>query len=134
MLRNILFIIALCSASLTFAEKDYKTGSLNINASLSDINEQAKADMKAFKTELSAQFNKSIEELDRLFDLRMDPAEVYLALEIMQITSAPMGEMIDVYENDHHKGWEFMALEMGIKPDSVEFQALKTAINNKADK
>ncbi len=58
--------------------------------------------------------------------MEMEPADVYMSLEIAALTNKTLDDVIIVYDANRDKGWGFITKEMGIKPGSEEFKALKT--------
>jgi hypothetical protein len=60
----------------------------------------------------------------------MDPADVFMTLELGVLTGKPFEEIANVYKVKKDKGWGVIAKELGIKPGSPEFHQLK----NKAKK
>lgn len=109
------------------------TGDKELDLTLSDMNTSAKVDLSAFKKDLSVSFNITDAKLDQLM-VKMQPAEVYYALEIAKITSKTIDEVAKSYEANKAKGWGVIAKEMGIKPGSKEFHALKNKAKGKNDK
>ena len=56
---------------------------------------------------------------------------------LSSLSGKPVATVVDVYRKNKAKGWGFVAKELGIKPGSKEFKALKdksTASASKAKK
>ena len=69
-----------------------------------------------------------------MISLKMEPGEIYIALEIAKIANRPIDDVIKSYSANKGKGWGYIAKEMGIKPGSAEFHALKGKGKNKSSK
>ncbi len=92
---------------------------------LISINTDAKLNLDAFKADLTTTFGVSVKNLDYMVSINMEPAEMYLALEISSSVNKPVESVLDMYEANRDKGWGYVAQQMGIKPGSPEFHALK---------
>ena len=115
------------------AQTTFNTGDVDFDADLNIINTNAKTDLTAFKADLRATFGVSTENLDYMVSLNMEPAEMYLALEISVSVSKPIGTVLETYEANRDKGWGYIAQQMGIKPGSEAFHALKGKSKTKKD-
>ena len=113
----------------------YNTGDVQLNASLVKIDDDAKLSFSAFKTDLSLSYNVSERKIDSWsVDFGMKAGDIYLALEIGKLTKKPIEEVIKVYQANKTKGWGYIAKQLGIKPGSPEFHALKGNADTKAKK
>lgn len=105
---------------------DFNTGDKTLDLQLNELNIQATADKDNFIKEASATFQIDKAEVSLLMEReKMEPAEVYLALRLQQITDQPLSKVVSVYKANKGKGWGVIAKELGIKPGSPEFHALK---------
>ena len=128
----ILLIIGVTSVC-SYAQ--YNTGDIGLNASLVKIDDDAKLNFTAFKTDLSLSYNVSERKITSWsVDFGMKAGDIYMALEIGKITKKPIEEVIKVYSANKNKGWGYMAKQLGIKPGSPEFHALKGSADSKAKK
>lgn len=66
--------------------------------------------------------------------LKMGPGEIYLALEISNIATISLDNLLNIYHNNKDKDWGHIAKEAGIKPGSEEFHRLKNNASNKKSK
>jgi hypothetical protein len=57
-----------------------------------------------------------------------------LILELAKILKKPVDDVFTVYKSNRGKGWGAISKELGIKPGSPEFHALKNSAGNKAQK
>ncbi len=126
-----LTILSLSSLTLFSQTLDLKyianTGDAELDLTLADINVQAKADLDGFKAELSVSYGTSGDEIGHLLDeKKMEPADVYMALELTSIVHRPLDTVVQTYVVNKEKGWGYIARELGIKPSSQEFKALKS--------
>lgn len=119
-------IIALSMLLASFAYgQEYKTGDAELDANLKKVQTEAKADLGAFKREIASRYKVAAEKVENCFKAGMDAADAVMAFEIAGITKKPIEDVITVYKTDKSKGWGAMAKELGIKPGSAEFHALK---------
>jgi len=117
------------------AQFAFRSGSVELDTDLNSINANAKLDFGKFKTNLSLNYNVSQKKIDYMSaSLKMQPAEIYFALEIGKYSNRPIDDVIAVYQNDKSKGWGYIAKQMGIKPGSEAFHALKNNASGKAKK
>lgn len=137
MSKKLILVIAGCitlgtvnSQSVSFKAK---SGDTELDASLSDINAKAKLDLSVFKKDMSVSFGVTNGKLDNLL-LTMQPADVYMSLEIGKLVKKPVETVVASYEKNKGKGWGVIAKEMGIKPGSKEFHELKNQAKGKGNK
>lgn len=129
-LLSVLFIAFACQMN---AQISFNTGDADLDADLNVINTSAKTDLTAFKTDLMNTFGVTSKNIDYMVSINMEPGEMFLALEISVAVNKPIEEVIDVYEQNRDKGWGYIAQQMGIKPGSPEFHALKEKSKTKKD-
>jgi len=121
----IVSFLILCNAQNSFSLK-VKSGDNELDMDLNEMNVRAKADIKLFNTEIKAAYNVTDNTLDNLYvKYKMEPADVYMTLELGSITGKPVVEIANVYSVKKDKGWGVIAKELGIKPGSPEFHRLK---------
>ena len=96
------------------------------------MNAKAKSDLSGFKASLHAQFPVPGGTIDLVLSNAKDPADAYMMLKIGEITGRPVGDVLDVYKANRDKGWGYIAKQMGIKPGSAEFHALKGGPSGKS--
>ncbi len=123
---------ALILSVSVFAQISFKTDDAQFDADLNSVNGNAKLDLKLFNKNLSIEYGvpeKKVEEMNTVN--KMEPAEVFLALELAKLSKKKLDDVLAVYKTDKDKGWGYIAKQMGIKPGSAEFHALKDASKNK---
>jgi hypothetical protein len=103
-------------------------------ASLNDIGASAKVDLPGFSAEVSLQWGLDAPLIQASLSQGLTPAEVYLAAGLASISGKPMAVVVDAYKRNKSKGWGFVAKELGIKPGSKEFKALKDKSAGSASK
>jgi hypothetical protein len=95
-------------------------------AFLHDVNARARKDMQAFHATVAAQFGVPEVEVRAVFGRVKDPGDTFMVFQIGNMTRRPANEVLPVYESHKGKGWGAIAKELGIKPGSPEFHALKS--------
>lgn len=124
----VLFIVILMS-SIGFAQINFKTGDATLEAELNLINDEAKNDLGAFKTKLSVEYGLAETKVNSLLDF-MEPAEVLLSGRLKELLGIEIDVVVDSYNKNRDKGWGAIAKDLGIKPGSPEFHALKGKSKN----
>jgi len=97
----------------------------DLNDFLRRVNEQAKADIKSFNVKLSAQFGIPVPRVDEILRVVAAPADAFMVLELGRMTNKQPETVVQTYQANRDKGWGVIAKELGIKPGSAEFHALK---------
>jgi hypothetical protein len=92
---------------------------------LGDLNAQAKDDPKGFGEKLGNQFGLALQKVHGIIDAVENPADAFMVLQLGQMTEEEPEKVLETYERNKGKGWGVIAKEMGIKPGSPEFHALK---------
>lgn len=135
MRTSYLFLLLLCIAMPLKAQIKFRTGNVELDTDLNRINVRASADFGKFKAELGTTYNISEQRIEHFHtELRMEPAEIYYALEIASVTNRPVDDVIEVYRIHKTHGWGQIAKQLGIKPGSAEFHQLKGKVKNKSKK
>ena len=122
------FILTLSIVSFSVAQISFKTDDAQFDADLNGINDNAKLDIKLFNKNMSIEYGipeKKVEEIKVVN--KMEPAEVLLALELAKLSKKSIDDVLKVYKDNKANGWGYIAKQMGIKPGSKEFHALKDA-------
>jgi len=129
----LLFLVSLLIGGMpAFGEKtlefDPDTGDAEFDATLGALNVEVKGNLSEFITNLSVSYNVPEEEIEPLItEEEMTPADAYMALEIADIIDEPVDTVVEEYKANKGKGWGVIAKQLGIKPGSEEFHALKAA-------
>ncbi len=125
----LLFIFSACVLVLNAQTFAGKTGDKELDQNLSELNINAKLDLKGFKAEMNLSFNCGNQTVDELL-VTMEPADVFMLLQIAY-TQKKSHDVIIASWKRNKKGWGAVAKEMGIKPGSPEFKALKANAKGK---
>jgi hypothetical protein len=117
-IRSVVFllVVIMSIASVAYADLD------NF---LKNVNIQAQTDMKNFSIKLSAQFGVPIPQVDAIIKRVPAPADAFMVLQLGQMANKQPEVVLQTYQRSRGKGWGELAKELGIKPGSPEFHALK---------
>ncbi|MES2798539.1 MAG: hypothetical protein V4638_00860 [Bacteroidota bacterium] len=133
MKKGLLSIFGLV-ATMTLSAQTLQTGDSKLDADLKEINVAAKKDLTSFKANLATTYSSSKDQVNAFFAAGMEPSDVVISYEIMNIAQKKPEDVIRVFKADKSKGWGEMAKELGIKPGSAEFHKLKEATGKKNPK
>jgi len=97
----------------------------DLDAFLSNLNVQAQADLPGFKVKLSTQFGVPLPTVETIIAQVRLPGDAFLCLQLGQMARKPPERVVQTYQRSHAKGWGAIAKELGIKPGSPGFHALK---------
>ena len=129
-MTSLMLIVMLCIAYPTFAQ--YNTGDDELNNSLLTIDANAKLDFGAFKVDISGSYDITEKKLDYLsVEIEMSAGDIYMTIELAKITEKSVDDVVTVYTKNKNKGLRVIAKELGIKPGSTEFHALKGKTKDK---
>lgn len=92
---------------------------------LSDLNNQARADRNDYGVRLSAQFGVPLPQVHSMMRSVQYPADAFMCLQLGQMLHMPPDKVLQTYNANRGKGWGVIAKDLGIKPGSPEFHALK---------
>ncbi|TLN20050.1 hypothetical protein FDZ71_04600 [bacterium] len=92
---------------------------------VSSVSVSASGNIGGFKTDISAEFGVPMPKIDAIIAAVPTPGDAYMVMQISNITRKPPEEVITVYKAKKDKGWGAIAHELGIKPGSDQFHALK---------
>lgn len=102
------------------------SGDSELNSALSSLNGTATLNFPEFKAEIRVSYNITEAKIDYLTTvIKMEPADVYMTVELALIANTSVDKVATVYQANKGKGWGRIAQELGIKPGSKEFKALK---------
>ncbi len=96
-----------------------------LDAFLDHVNVEAHADINVFAARLSAQFGVPEAQVRIVLGKVRQPADAFMVFQIGQMAHRDADSVLRVYESHRGRGWGVIAQEMGIKPGSAEFKALK---------
>jgi len=127
-MKNLIISFVLLASIITYAQEIDKVEVKIIDdetvSYLSDIDVYANSDIVSFRGELSENFGATDDEMDRyLITQEVLPSDVYYGYVLSSTTNQPISSVMNMYTEK--KGWGSIAQELGIKPGSDEFHALK---------
>lgn len=119
--KTLLIVLVICSIFL----------SVNIAGAgdfdwLENLSIQAQADPSGFKATLATRFKIGDAEVNAVLSNVQDPADAYMVLRLGEMASRPTDYVLNQYIAGRDKGWGVLAKNLGIKPGSQEFKALKS--------
>ena len=134
-MKNLYILFLVFGFYSVSAQISFRTGNIQLDSDLNEINTHASTDFGAFKADMKLSYNVSEKKIEYMRgSLEMAPGEIYLALEISKIAKVPLDDVLSVYKTDKSKGWGFIARQAGIKPGSDEFHQLKNSASLKKGK
>lgn len=92
---------------------------------LSDLNIQARADMNGFEVRVSNQFGVPLPQVQSFITTVGTPSDAFMCFQLGKMTGMQPERVFQTYKSNKGKGWGVIAKELGIKPGSAEFHALK---------
>ncbi len=92
---------------------------------IKDFNIRAEADPTGFRAQLAARFKIGDAEVNTVIGNVEKPADAYLVCRLAEMANKPIDLVMNEYKRNKTKGWGVMAKNLGIKPGSKEFHALK---------
>jgi len=97
----------------------------SLDSFLSSVNVQAGADLPGFHAKVSAQFGVPVPQVQAVLHTVGSPADAFMVFQLGQMARRPPEAVVQTYQSHQGKGWGVIAKELGIKPGSKEFHALK---------
>jgi len=111
--------------SLSFFLSSPVLASGDLDSFIKSLNVQAQADLGAFKVRLSTQFGVPVPKVEAMMASVGTPGDAYMCFRLGQVASKPVEVVANEYQANRVKGWGVIAKNLGIKPGSKEFHALK---------
>lgn len=128
-------LAALLSIPLAAQSFSFNTADASLDVTLNSLNVQARADIGPYTADLSASFGVGQPQIQVwMTQDNLQPAEVFLVLELGKLSSKPPASVIAVYKKNKGKGWGAVARALGIKPGCAQFKALKSSAAEKNEK
>jgi len=129
------FVLSLMIFGFIQANAQYNTGDEELNRTLITIDAEASLNFGAFRADISGRYNITDNKIDYLSaEVGMNAGDIYMTVELCKITGKTVDQVVVVYENNKGKGWGAIAKDLGIKPGSPEFHALKGNAKEKGKK
>jgi hypothetical protein len=111
----VLFLIT-CFAALAYAD---------LASFLNELNAQAQEDLNNYTEKLGSQFGVALQQVRDIINVVDYPADAFMVLQLGQMSNKQPEVVLETYKSNQGKGWGVIAQELGIKPGSDEFHALK---------
>jgi len=92
---------------------------------LNNLSIQATADPSGFRVRLGTRFQIGDAQIQAVIGQVNSHADAYMVLRLGELSHRPINDVLGVYRSGQHKGWGKIAKDLGIKPGSSEFHALK---------
>lgn len=125
------FVLGVCnSQTITF---NPRTGDVDMDGFLKDVSIKAKENINNFVNDAVDKFHVAKDKIESLIKI-MDPGDVFMTLQTAEIINKPIDDVSAAYQKGKDKGWGQIAKDLGIKPGSAEFHALKNKMKGKKEK
>jgi len=98
----------------------------SLDSFLNNLNVQARVDLPGFSAKVSAQFGVPVPQVEAVLATVATPADAFMVFQLGQMAHRPPETVMQTYQTHKGKGWGVIAKELGIKPGSQEFHALKS--------
>ena len=122
-MKNIFFFSSIiCLSFLIFSPA---LASSDLDSFIKNLNVEAQADLGAFKIRVSTQFGVPVPKVEAVIASVGTPGDAYMCFRVGQVASKPVEVVTKEYQANKKKGWGVIAKNLGIKPGSKEFHALK---------
>lgn len=97
----------------------------DLNAFIDDLNISVQGDIAGYKTRLGARFDKSSAQVEAVLNSVDTPAEAAVVFWLGERAGQPADRVLEAYHKEKAQGWGAVAKNLGIKPGSPTFHALK---------
>jgi hypothetical protein len=112
-----------------------KSGDKQLDITLGDINAEAESDPDGFITDMSNSYGVPKTEVnDLIYRVKMPFADAYMTIKIASLINKPISTVVKEYKANRGRGWGVIAKNLGIKPGSAAFHALKKDASVRLDK
>lgn len=130
-LTLMIFLATSAHAAINFGYSyNPRTGDREFDITLGNINKEADADPDYFVNDMSRTYNVPVKTISLMVSVdKMRFSDIFMALKISVLTKKPIEFVVGEYKKNQGKGWGVIAKELGIKPGSKEFHALKGDAN-----
>jgi len=89
------------------------------------FNVQAQSDPSGFHARMAARFHVGDAQISAVLSNVRSPADAYIVFRLGEMSGYPTDRVLREYQGGSGKGWGVIAKNLGIKPGSKEFHALK---------
>jgi hypothetical protein len=120
-MKNVRILLALCF----FLVSTVVNAQADLDGFLSGLNNSARSDINDYGVRLSVQFGVPQPQVYTLIRSVATPADAFMCLQLGQMLRLPPERILQTYNTNRGRGWGVIAKDLGIKPGSAEFHALK---------
>ncbi|MEJ2452508.1 MAG: hypothetical protein P8047_17945 [Gammaproteobacteria bacterium] len=93
---------------------------------LNNLAVEARADPSGFTARLATRFHIGNAEVQAVIDnVGGNQADAYMVMRLAEMSHRPIAYVTERYHKDRRRGWGVLARNLGIKPGSRAFHALK---------
>ena len=92
---------------------------------LDNLNVQAAADRNGFLSSVSSHFGVPFSDVEMIIGSTGSLADAFMVFQLGRMTGFPTDRIMRTYHPKKAHGWGVMAQDLGIKPGSEQFHALK---------
>lgn len=92
---------------------------------LKELNVEARSDPSGFHARLAARFEVGDTRVRSILEKVDEPADAYMVLRLGELSGRPARDVLAAYRSGGEMGWGRLAKELGIRPGSPAFHALK---------
>ena len=96
-----------------------------LDSFLNNVNIQARGNIDGFAVKVSAQFGVSDSQVRIVLGKVSQPSDAFMIFQLGQMSRQPIDRVLSSYQAGKGRGWGALAKDLGIKPGSAEFHALK---------
>ena len=89
------------------------------------FNVQVQSDPSGFRARMAARFHVGDAQISAVLSNVRSPADAYIVFRLGEMSGYPTDRVLREYQGGKGKGWGVIAKNLGIKPGSKEFHALK---------
>ena len=118
-MKKLIFVLFMCLACAGQAMAD------DLDIFLVDLDNHAREDRVGYVDSVGHHFGIPAREVEDVLRRTSRPSDAFMIFELGRMLGLDRDRVMRTYEGGKGKGWGVMAQEMGIKPGSKEFHALK---------
>ena len=115
MIFTALSVVALGTSSMMAADFDW----------MANLNMRSDSDASRYRSGLASRFGTPETQLNLILRSVGAPAEAYMILRLSELSGRHPDYVLKQYQAKKHQGWGVLARDLGIKPGSRDFKALK---------
>lgn len=135
--KALTLVVMMLIGMVSFAQISLKvkSGDTELDTDLNEINVSAEKDFGVFKLDMKTSYNVTEKKIDDLkVSFGMQASDIFMTLELAKSSGKSVDDVAAVFKKSKGKGWGEIAKELGIKPGSDAFHALKGKAKKQKDK